>query len=102
MNSTSVISLAIYGFLPVLRNTIVGLDAVPAATVDAARGVGMSRIGVLARVDDAGDRCPPTVVRTLHHEQLPVPGRGRQPRGGSKHHGRDAAQPQGRVPDVAA
>ena len=44
-------ALVIYSVLPILRNTIVGLDAVPAATVDAARGVGMSRIGVLGRVE---------------------------------------------------
>ena len=44
-------ALVIYAILPILRNTIVGLDAVPAATVDAARGVGMSRIGVLSRVE---------------------------------------------------
>ena len=43
--------LVIYAVLPILRNTIVGLAAVPAATVDAARGVGMSRIGVLGRIE---------------------------------------------------
>lgn len=47
----TMIALVIYAVLPILRNTIVGLDAVPAATVDAARGVGMSRIGVLSRVE---------------------------------------------------
>ena len=47
----TMIALVIYAVLPILRNTIVGLDAVPAATVDAARGVGMSRLGVLGRVE---------------------------------------------------
>lgn len=47
----TMIALVIYAVLPILRNTIVGLDAVPAATVDAARGVGMSRLGVLSRVE---------------------------------------------------
>lgn len=44
-------ALVVYAVLPILRNTIVGLDAVPATTVDAARGVGMSRLGVLGRVE---------------------------------------------------
>lgn len=47
----TMIALVVYAVLPILRNTIVGLDAVPAATVDAARGVGMSRFGVLSRVE---------------------------------------------------
>ncbi|MFL0578826.1 ABC transporter permease [Dietzia sp. 179-F 9C3 NHS] len=47
----TMVALVIYAVLPILRNTIVGLDAVPAATVDAARGVGMSRMGVLGRVE---------------------------------------------------
>lgn len=44
-------ALVIYAVLPILRNTIIRLDAVPAGTVDAARGVGMSRLGVLGRVE---------------------------------------------------
>lgn len=47
----TMVALVIYAVLPILRNTIVGLDAVPAATVDAARGVGMSRSAVLRRVE---------------------------------------------------
>lgn len=47
----TMLALVIYAVLPILRNAIVGLDAVPVATVDAARGVGMSRLGVLARVE---------------------------------------------------
>lgn len=48
---TAVISLAIYGFLPVLRNTIVGLQQVDPTLVEAARGMGMSGAGVLRRVE---------------------------------------------------
>lgn len=48
---TAVISLAIYGFLPVLRNTIVGLQQVDPTLVEAARGMGMSGMGVLRRVE---------------------------------------------------
>ena len=45
------IALVLYGLLPIVRNTIVGLGGVDPAVVDAARGIGMSRFGVLARVE---------------------------------------------------
>lgn len=48
---TAVLSLAIYGFLPVLRNTIVGLQQVDQTLVEAARGMGMSAVDVLRRVE---------------------------------------------------
>ena len=48
---TAVLSLAIYGFLPVLRNTIVGLQQVDQTLVEAARGMGMSPVDVLRRVE---------------------------------------------------
>lgn len=48
---TAVLSLAIYGFLPVLRNTIVGLEQVDQTLVEAARGMGMSPADVLRRVE---------------------------------------------------
>lgn len=47
----TVISLVLYALLPIIRNTIVGLDAVDPAVTDAARGVGMSRLRVLGRVE---------------------------------------------------
>ena len=47
----AVLSLAIYGFLPVLRNTIVGLQQVDQTLVEAARGMGMSPADVLRRVE---------------------------------------------------
>lgn len=43
--------LTAYSILPVLRNTIVGLDQVDAGVKDAARGMGMSPAGVLFRVE---------------------------------------------------
>lgn len=49
--TTAVLSLAIYGFLPVLRNTIVGLQQVDEKLVEAARGMGMSPLDVLRRVE---------------------------------------------------
>lgn len=46
-----VIALTTYAVLPVLRNTIVGLQQVDAGVLDAARGMGMSPAGILARVE---------------------------------------------------
>ncbi len=37
--------------LPIIRNTIVGLAGVNPAVTDAAKGIGMSRAGVLTRVE---------------------------------------------------
>jgi osmoprotectant transport system permease protein len=47
----SVIALTLYGLLPIIRNTIVGLAGVNPAVTDAAKGIGMSRAGVLTRVE---------------------------------------------------
>lgn len=43
--------LAFYSLLPVLRNTMVGLQQVDPALIDAGRGIGMSSSGVLWRVE---------------------------------------------------
>ncbi|YAL83250.1 ABC transporter permease [Dermacoccaceae bacterium W4C1] len=48
---TAVISLALYAFLPVLRNTIVGLSGVDQTLVEAARGMGLSKVATLARIE---------------------------------------------------
>ncbi|MCU1685601.1 MAG: proline/glycine/betaine transporter permease [Amycolatopsis sp.] len=45
------IPLAFYSLLPVLRNTMVGLDGIDPALIDAGRGIGMSASGVLWRVE---------------------------------------------------
>jgi osmoprotectant transport system permease protein len=47
----SVIALVIYALLPILRNTTVGLAGVDQATVEAARGMGMTRMQTLLRVE---------------------------------------------------
>jgi osmoprotectant transport system permease protein len=39
----ALIALALYGLLPVLRGTIAGIESVPPAVVDAARGLGLDR-----------------------------------------------------------
>lgn len=49
--TTSVVALTLYGLLPVLRNTITGLQGVDPMLVEAGRGMGMSAAGVLLRVE---------------------------------------------------
>lgn len=48
---TAVFALWIYSLLPILQNTIVGLSAVDASTVEAAKGMGMTSGSVLRRVE---------------------------------------------------
>lgn len=47
----TVVALTLYGLLPIVRNTIVGLRGVDPSLVDAAKGIGMSRGARLARVE---------------------------------------------------
>lgn len=47
----TVVALVLYGLLPIVRNTIVGLAGVDGAITDAARGIGMNRLGVLTRIE---------------------------------------------------
>lgn len=47
----AVAALILYAFLPVLKNTMVGLDAVDRNTIEAGRGMGMSAIAVLFRIE---------------------------------------------------
>lgn len=47
----TVTALVLYGLLPIIRNTILGLASVDPAVTDAARGVGMGRLHVLGRIE---------------------------------------------------
>lgn len=47
----TVVALTLYGLLPVVQNTIAGLGTVPPATLEAARGTGMSPWQILLRVE---------------------------------------------------
>jgi len=47
----TVLALFLYGLLPVVRNTIAGITAVPESTRDAARGLGMTAVQILLRVE---------------------------------------------------
>lgn len=47
----TVFALVLYGLLPVLRNTLAGLQGVPAEVLEAARGIGMAPLRVLLAVE---------------------------------------------------
>jgi osmoprotectant transport system permease protein len=47
----TVIALIIYGMLPVLRNTIAGLEAVDSFLIDSARGMGMTPLQILLHIE---------------------------------------------------
>ncbi|GAA3805553.1 MULTISPECIES: ABC transporter permease [Amycolatopsis] len=47
----AVLPIAFYSLLPVLRNTIVGINSVDPALIDAGRGIGMSGRAVLFRIE---------------------------------------------------
>ncbi|MDQ3346065.1 MAG: ABC transporter permease [Chloroflexota bacterium] len=49
--SPVVIALVAYSMLPVLRNTMVGLEQVDASVIESARGMGMTKTGVLTRIE---------------------------------------------------
>ena len=48
---TAVIGLVAYSVLPVLRNTVVGIEQVDRSLVDAGRGMGMTSAAILGRVE---------------------------------------------------
>ena len=48
---TAIAAFTLFAILPVLRNTIVGLEQVDDAVVEAGRGMGMSRLMVLRRIE---------------------------------------------------
>jgi osmoprotectant transport system permease protein len=47
----AVVALVLYAILPVLRNTIIGIESVDARLVEAGRGMGMSAASVLLKVE---------------------------------------------------
>jgi osmoprotectant transport system permease protein len=49
--SAAVIALVLYAILPVLRNTMVGISQVDGRLVEAGRGMGMSAVAVLFKVE---------------------------------------------------
>ena len=49
--TTAILTLIVYATLPVLLNTMVGLDAVEDSIIEAGRGMGMTRAQVLFRIE---------------------------------------------------
>lgn len=49
-NAPAMIALFMYAIMPILRNTVTGLDEVPASVVESARGMGMNSLQQLIRV----------------------------------------------------
>ncbi|GGI40514.1 permease [Cnuibacter physcomitrellae] len=49
--TTALVALVIYAFLPVLRNTMIGLQQVDATVTESARGMGMTGGQVLRRIE---------------------------------------------------
>lgn len=47
----AVIVTTFYAALPILRNTVVGLSGIKPTVVESARGIGMTRLGTLLRVE---------------------------------------------------
>lgn len=48
---TAIAAFTLYAILPVLRNTIVGLEQVDDAVIEAGRGMGLSKMQVLRRIE---------------------------------------------------
>jgi osmoprotectant transport system permease protein len=48
---TAIVALSLYALLPVLRNTMVGLDGVDRAVIEAGRGMGMTKMQALTRIE---------------------------------------------------
>lgn len=49
-NKTAVTALSIYALMPMIRNTYVGISSIDADIVEAARGMGSTRVQILLRV----------------------------------------------------
>lgn len=50
-SGTVIVALTLFTLLPVLRNTMVGLEQVDAATIEAGRGMGMTKRQALMRIE---------------------------------------------------
>ncbi|MEC9492704.1 ABC transporter permease [Flexistipes sp.] len=47
----TIIALILYGFFPIVRNTIAGIESVPKDVKEAAKGMGMTGVQILAKVE---------------------------------------------------
>jgi len=48
---SAIFALTVYSLLPIARNTLAGINAVPASIIDAAKGMGMTTLGILWQVE---------------------------------------------------
>ena len=48
--ASTIFALSIYSLLPIVRNTVVGLREVDPAVIESARGMGMSKVAVLMKI----------------------------------------------------
>ncbi|MFN2354104.1 MAG: ABC transporter permease [Desulfopila sp.] len=48
---SAIFALTIYSTLPIARNTLAGINAVPSSIIDAAKGMGMTTMGILWHVE---------------------------------------------------
>ena len=49
--SPALIALALYGLLPIVQNTVAGIESVPVSVREAAQGLGMSAARILRRIE---------------------------------------------------
>ncbi|MGP3635753.1 ABC transporter permease [Streptomyces sp. 24-1644] len=49
--STAIVGMVIYAVLPVLSNTVAGLKSIDPTLIEASRGIGMSGVGTLTKVE---------------------------------------------------
>lgn len=49
--TTAIAALSVFGLLPVLRNTMVGVEQVDGSVIEAGRGMGMSRLQALFKIE---------------------------------------------------
>lgn len=47
----AIIALFLYGLLPIVQNTIAGIESVPESALESARGLGFTRVEILTRVE---------------------------------------------------
>lgn len=48
---SAIVALTIYGLLPILRNSFVGVNNIDPAVIEAARGMGMSRLQIARKIE---------------------------------------------------
>ena len=75
-NRPAQIALFLYAILPILRNTVTGLDAVDPAIVEAAQGMGMGQFQQLVREMRTGRHRPPDRPATARGARAARPSQG--------------------------